>query len=92
MLRCAPHPINPKEKKKKNGKKKEKKKATSLGGEVGLSRFFGKKYYLSDNCRVYLNMVVEVEIFFQKCILTLQTMSAGLRKPPIFAFFFIFWV
>jgi hypothetical protein len=40
MLRCAPHPINPKEKKKKNGKKKEKKKATSLGGEVGLSRFF----------------------------------------------------
>ena len=43
MLRCAPHPINPKEKKKKNGKKKEKKKATSLGGEVGLSRFFGIK-------------------------------------------------
>ncbi|HNF49591.1 MAG TPA: hypothetical protein PLF48_09435 [Chitinophagales bacterium] len=43
MLRCAPHPINPKEKKKKNGKKKEKKKATFLGGEGGLSRFFGIK-------------------------------------------------
>jgi len=43
MLRCAPHPINPKEKKKKKRQKKEKKKATSLGGEVGLSRFFGIK-------------------------------------------------
>jgi excisionase family DNA binding protein len=36
-------------------------------------------------------MVDEVEIFLQKCILTLQTMSAGFSKPPIFAFFFIFW-
>jgi hypothetical protein len=32
-----------KKRRKKNGKKKEKKKATSLGGEVGLSRFFGIK-------------------------------------------------
>ncbi len=37
-------------------------------------------------------MVNEVEIFFQKCILTLQTMSVGFSKPPTFAFFFIFWI
>jgi hypothetical protein len=42
-------PINPKEKKKKKRQKKRKKKAFFLGAGHGLSRFFGKKYYLSDD-------------------------------------------
>jgi hypothetical protein len=91
--RCASRITHkPKRKQEKKTAKKKKKESLFSGARHGLSRFFGKKYYLTDNYSICCRMMDEVEIFLQKCILTLQTMSVGFSKPPIFAFFFIFWV
>ncbi len=51
-----------------------------------MSRFFGKKILPHRHCWVYWRKVIEVEIFFQKYILTLQPNG----EPLTFAFFFIF--
>ena len=91
--RCASRITHkPKRKEEKKTAKKKKKESLFSGGVAWAVKVFWKKILPHRRCTVYCMLVNEVEIFFQKCILTLQTMSVGFRKPPIFAFFFIFWI
>ncbi len=54
MLRISRITHKPKRNKEKKRQKKRKKKAFFLGARHGLSRFFGKKYYLTDTVEFIL--------------------------------------